>query len=69
MTGSDYSVLSPYERAGMDWWNTLDEAMRRYWCDMAQSSVPAVAYSAYLAYQEDRRNGFYRQGGDGGFDA
>jgi len=57
--------MDKYEQAGISWWNDLSEDMRRYWMDLAQSSVPAVAYQVYLAVQADA----YARSFDGGFDA
>ena len=51
--------MDKYAEAGIAWWNSLDEQMRRYWMDMAQSSVPSVAYQTYLAYLADKEAGYY----------
>ncbi len=35
------------ERRGIEWWNGLDEADRRFWLATACSAVPADAWAAY----------------------
>lgn len=35
------------ERAGMDWWNALSEADRRFWLSAAISAVPADAWAYF----------------------
>ena len=35
------------ESAGMDWWNSIDEAERAYWLAEAGSAVPADAWATY----------------------
>lgn len=38
--------------AGMNWFNSLTRAERRYWLDAAGSSVPADAWDAFKHSQE-----------------
>lgn len=33
------------EQAGIDWWNALNEADRRWWLWVSQTAVPAVAWA------------------------
>lgn len=35
------------EQAGMDWWNSLSETMREYWCEMAKSYIAADAWAQF----------------------
>jgi hypothetical protein len=43
--------LTPAERqdalAGIDWWNSLTEDVRRYWLTAAGTTVPAEAWALY----------------------
>jgi len=45
------------ERAGMDWWNALDEKTRRHWMDQAGNSGRAAdAWAAYKRAQAPIRH-------------
>lgn len=39
------------ERAGMDWWNDLDETQRAYWLWASQSAEVWQAWQAFKRYQ------------------
>lgn len=44
--GSD-PVPTDDERAGMEWWNSLDKRMRRYWLERANSALPTKAWETF----------------------
>jgi hypothetical protein len=41
---------SPYERAGMAWWNGLTTPERERWFQLANTCVVATAYRVYLDF-------------------
>jgi hypothetical protein len=43
---------TPYERAGMAWWNGLSERDRKRWLKTANTCVVAEAYACYVALLE-----------------
>jgi hypothetical protein len=38
---------TPDERAGMDWWNSLDKSERRHWFNLAKANSPAEAWAMF----------------------
>lgn len=44
---------TPWEEAGMAWWNGLTEADRRYWCFAATTAVPAEAWQYFKSVTRD----------------
>lgn len=54
--------MDSFAMAGIEWWNSLDNVMRRYWMDMAGSTSPAEAFSEYLRYMAEKAGRQYAQG-------
>lgn len=59
------SVQKPTDddRAGMEWWNSLQESTRRLWLEKAESARPVDAWRAYKRDKElsDTLLDFYHQ--------
>jgi hypothetical protein len=43
---------TPYERAGMAWWNSMSHRDRARWLKIANTCVVAEAYDCYVALLE-----------------
>jgi hypothetical protein len=43
---------TPYERAGMAWWNSMSHRDRARWFKIANTCVVAEAYDCYIALLE-----------------
>jgi hypothetical protein len=39
--------MTPDEQAGVEWWNRLTEADRRFWLKAALTYIPAVAWEYF----------------------
>jgi hypothetical protein len=48
--GSSPRVPTPFERAGIAWWNGLTKPERTRWFEVANTGVVAVAYRVYLDF-------------------
>jgi hypothetical protein len=43
------------ELAGMAWWNSLTEQRRAYWCRVAQTATPKLAWDYFKLCREIER--------------
>jgi hypothetical protein len=52
MTTTSEREPTPYERAGIAWWNGLSHTDRARWFKIANTCIVAEAYACYLALLE-----------------
>jgi hypothetical protein len=52
------SVKNPTadDARGVAWWNSCDEAVRRYWLELAKSSRPVDAWRKYKQVRKVQRD-------------